>query len=217
MQQKEKINMTLLGRKKCNVDIVIITPIHSAFIKFCDRLSAEDVKMNCFFENALFYQKNSKRGMVVFIPQGMSAQDVMFGFENVHVFFYGYAGGLEKNIEVGNIFEIARVCKSSEEYDLLSMGWYKTVKGGYSPCMLGNVADRYQKRALLDNCNIVEMEIAGCAQAAKENNNLLSAFVVISDIPGKTNFWDLNDYEKKQFNMKKNELIDTLTERVEYI
>ena len=213
---EEKIRLALLGRLPIGVKVAIITPIESIFDKFCYLLSSGEVNEKCFFKNAYFQTIKGTNGIIVHIPQGRCAQDVMYAFDGIQVLFLGYAGSLYSTILVGTVLEVEMAIESEKnQYELNMISDLKRVKGGYSPCMLGDVAYQYRKLAQDEGCHIVEMEIVECAKAAGKNQNLFSAFVVISDIPGIADFWNLTDDERILFNQRKSKLIRYIVNYVE--
>lgn len=206
--EQEKIQLTLLGRLTEEVEIAIITPIESAFKKFCSSLFAEEIYTSCFFKNALFRTSNGINGIIVNIPQGMCSQDIMYAFEGVQVLFYGYAGSLKKEILVGTVLEVEMAIESvRNQFALNTISDFKRVRGGYSPCMLGDIALKYQELALKAGCHVVEMEIIACARAAIKNCNKFSAFVVVSDILQVIDFWNLDENAMTLFKRGKNKLL----------
>lgn len=214
---RNKIKKVLLGRDTDRVDLAIITPIKGAYKKFFELLNGYDSRTDCFFENALFDTNNGKRGVIVYIPQGRASQDVMFCFDKTHVLFYGYAGGMSDGLQIGSVLEVVQAIDQEEIFDLKRISDYENVIGGYAPCMLGNEAEDYQTKAKEDGCGIIEMEIAACSKASEKYNNSLSAFVVVSDIPGKIDFWTLGKEEYSIFKKKKNELINYMVDYVKNI
>ncbi len=212
---KEKICLTLLGCLTKEVRIAIITPIDSAFRKLKLFLHAEDERISCFFKNSFFYTINGTKGIIVHIPQGRCSQDVMYVFEGIQVVFFGYAGSLNKEVDIGAILEVKMAIESSiNQFILNSISDFRQVKVGYSPCMLGDIAVEYRKLASMLGCDIVEMEIVACARAAIKTNNMFSAFVVVSDIPEVEDFWNLNNKVRSVFKKGKDKLIDYI---VDYI
>lgn len=141
--------------------------------------------------------------MIVIIPQGLSSQDVLYAFSGVKVIFYGYAGNLSENIAIGSILEVeTAIDTTGKKYRLDTVGGFDVVVCGYSPCLLGDTASRHCEQARLAGCHVVDMEIVYCVRAAKINLNNFTAFIVVSDIPGSINFWDLNENTKAHFKHK---------------
>ena len=47
-------------------------------------------------------------------------------------------------------------------------------------------------------CDVVDMETSFCAETAVEKNNRFTSLLLISDIPGKINFWELSNRDQKK-------------------
>lgn len=195
-----KIQKTLLGRLTADIQVAVITPITSAFNKLNIKLQISETHNNGFFHNSCFQTENGLIGMLINIPQGISAQDVMYAFSDVDVIFYGYAGSLFKDIEIGSIVEVKKAINPDGIPFLLNvMGAYRNVICGYSPCLLGNMASHHCEKARLAGCQVVDMEIVYCANAAIQNMNHFTAQLVVSDIPGLINFWEVDEDIKAYF------------------
>ena len=195
-----KIQKTLLGRLTNDIQVVVITPITSAFNKLSVKLQLFENHNNGFFHNYCFRTESGVVGMLINIPQGISAQDVMYAFSDVDIFFYGYAGGLVQDIDIGTIVEV----KTAIDHDGIPLplnvtGVHRNVICGYSSCLLGNMASYHCEKARLAGCHVVDMEVVSCAHAAIQNMNRFTAQLVISDIPGLKNFWELDKDTKASF------------------
>lgn len=206
-----RIKKVMLGHNADNISIVVITPLPSTYKKMKLNLDVEEEFENCFFENCTFKIKN-KKGLLVLSPQGMASKDIIELFENIDILFFGLAGSLNSNIEIGELVEVKdSVNELAEESNLKLFGNYKSVKCGYSPCMLGPLAIKYCDLARNMKCDVVDMETSYCAITAIEKNNRFTSLLLISDIPGVINFWEVsNDYQKKikdKKNIAMNEII----------
>lgn len=205
---KVKIQNILVGQETSNIDIVVITPIGTAFRKMCEILGIKENENKSFFKTACFENNRGTKGMIVHIPQGVGAQDIMYVFKGVDIIFYGYAGGLDESIPIGSIVEVdSAIGLDGEIIPVCQLGNYRRIKCGYSPCLLGRIATYYSEKARIKGCQVVDMETVYCAKAAIENNNRLKALLVISDIPGTMDFWNLNEETKFQFKKGKEEII----------
>ncbi len=206
-----KIQKTLLGRLTTDIKVVVITPIISAFNKFNSKLQISETHNNVFFHNSCFQTENGLTGMLISIPQGIGAQDVMYAFSNVDIIFYGYAGSLLKDIEIGSIVEVkTAIDHDGTLFPLNVTGAYRNVICGYSPCLLGNTASHHCEKARLAGCQVVDMETVYCAYAAIQNMNHFTAQLVVSDIPGSINFWELNEDAKAYFKQNCTAAIDNI-------
>jgi hypothetical protein len=206
-----KIQKTLLGKLTTDLQIVVITPIISAFNKLNTKLQIFETHNNGFFHNSCFQTKNGLTGMLINIPQGIGAQDVMYTLSDVDVIFYGYAGSLLENIEIGTIVEVkTAIAPDGTQFPLNVTGTYDSVICGYSPCLLGNMSSHHCEKARLAGCQVMDMETVYCAYAAIQNMNRFTAQLVVSDIPGLINFWDLNKNVKVYFRKRCATAIDNI-------
>lgn len=213
--KQEKIQQTLLGRLTKDIQIVIITPITSAFNKFNAMLQPTELHKGAFFHNSIFQTKNGVTGMIVRIPQGICSQDVLYAFSGVQVIFYGYAGSLFEDIAIGSILEVENaIDPTGNVFPLESVSTFDTVTCGYSPCLLGDTASRHCEQARSAGCHVVDMEVVYCACAAKINLNHFTAFLVVSDIPYSINFWELDENTKAHFKQKSGATIDYIVSYV---
>lgn len=85
---------------------------------------------------------------------------------------------------------------------------------GYSPCMLGELAYKYCNCAQKNGGQIVDMETVYCARVALNNGCRFMSWVVISDIPGKINFWELSQNDEIKFKNAKNHVISDIVKYV---
>lgn len=208
------IKKILLANISDNCDVIIITPILSAFKKLIDKLGCTEINESCFFHNSTFTTKNGTHGMIISIPQGIGAQDVMYALSNKDIFFYGYAGSLTEEIPIGTIVEASSAIivneNRDEKFRINTTGEYRSVISGYSPCLLGDLATKYCDESRKYCCQVVDMETAFCARAALKNNNYFYSKLVISDIPGSINFWEVDDNTKLYFKSECNEALDSI-------
>ena len=206
-----KIQKTLLGRPTTDIQVVVITPIISAFNKLNNKFKIFETHNDGFFQNSCFQTENGLAGMLISIPQGIGAQDVMYAFSNVDVIFYGYAGSLLKGVEIGSIVEVkTAIDPDRTHFPLKVTGAYRNVICGYSPCLLGHTASHHCEKARLVGCQVVDMETVYCAYAAIQNMNRFTAHLIVSDIPGSINFWELNENTKAYFNQNCTIAIDNI-------
>lgn len=197
---KKKIQRTLVGCETAKFDIVFITPIGKVFNKICEKLHVKGAVENSFFKTASYVNHQGAYVMIVKIPEGIAAQDIMYVFEDTDVVFLGYAGSLDESLAIGTIVTAsAAMDKTNTTYKLYYFENYKKVKCGYSPCFLGRLAVESCLEAEAQGCQIVDMETSYCAKAALENKNRMKTVLVISDIPKTTKFWDIKDEMKKKF------------------
>lgn len=189
-----KIKKIMLGNIPNNISTVIITPLQSTFNKLKSLLIIEETNENCFFENCIIELNQKKKGMLVLAPQGIASKDIIELFENTDIFFFGLAGSLNPEIRIGDFVEVKTVVdEEKNNINLVTTNKYKTVKCGYSPCMLGTIAKSYCKIARDSKCDVVDMETVYCAKTAIEKNNRFTSLLLISDIPDIINFWELTE------------------------
>lgn len=201
----DKIKEVMLGHLAQDIDIVIITPLKSTYNELKNRLDIVETFEKVFFENCIFKLNGQKRGLIVLSPQGIAAKDTVELFENTQILFFGLAGSLHQELEIGTFVEVETAIYNDEDVRLKTTHKYKTVKCGYSSCMLGEIADKHCKRARTQGCDVVDMEVAACAKTAIKNGDDFTALLLISDIPGIINFWEVPEEIKTNFaNERKN-------------
>lgn len=132
-------------------------------------------------------------------PQGIASKDIVELFENTKILFFGLAGSLNPQLEIGTFVEIDTAINGKERVKLITTGNFLTVKCGYSPCLIGKMAKKYCEIARKRNCDVVDMETEICAKTAKENNNQFIALLLVSDIPEIINFWEIPENIKIKF------------------
>lgn len=210
------IKRIMLGHLAEDITFVILTPLKSSFNKLIERLNIEDIYDNAFFKNCVFKtEKTNKKGLLVLSPQGIASKDIIELFSNINILFFGLAGSLNKQLEIGSFVEAkSAVNERKENINLFTTGKYKKVRCGYSPCLLGNIAERYCNLARTMNCDVVDMETSCCAETALENSNKFISLLLISDIPNVTNFWELSEEEQKKL---KEARLDAIEKIIEYI
>ena len=205
--EKNCIKKTMLGHLALDIDFVLITPLKSTFYRLKDTLTIIEEYNKCFFENFVFrLNEKNKNGLIVLSPQGVSAKDIIELFENSKILFFGLAGSLNENLKIGSFVEVQNaVDENNNDVTLSITGKFETVKCGYSPCLLGNIAKKHCDLARKKNCDVVDMETSYCATTAKEHNNKFTSFLLISDIPEVQNFWEVSVEE--QAKLKQSRLI----------
>lgn len=217
MENKEEMYNILLGNNE-KYDIVVVTPIRSAYNKLKSLLECNSEQNNSFFKNAQFDAKDKRKGLLILSPEGIAAQDTIYMFKNIDIIFYGYAGSLDKSIEIGTKIEIHSIL-DNESNNIIKKLYcvkqdYKKAICGYSPCMLGPLADKYSSTAKENGAQIVEMETVYCGKIALSNKCKFTAWVVISDMPGVINFWELKEQDKNKLKKARNEVINDIVNYV---
>jgi len=208
---KHKIQKALLGHIIEGISVVIITPLKSAYVSLCAKLEAYEECLIGFYPNSYFRLENEMRGMIVLTPQGISSQDIIYAFSDIDVLFYGLGGSLIETITIGSIVEVSSaVSTNGVTSPLVETGKFKSVVCGYSPCLLGDEAARYCNEAVLAGCHVVDMEVVACASAAIKNSVRFTSWLVVSDIPGKINFYDLNDNLKSNLSQSRSLIISEI-------
>ncbi len=182
-------------------EMVVITPIDGIYNILNDHYSSQSVEYKGMYRNFLI----DGRVLVVKSPQGVQAQDVIDTFQNKSVLFVGYAGSLGA-YEIGSVFAVSEaVLPDGKRISLPCLENLKIGICGYSPALLGVLAKKYQDRARHLGCDCVDMEIAYCANNAGQNE--FYALVLITDKPGETEFWELDDSVRDRLLDGPNEFI----------
>lgn len=207
----ENIKRIMLGHLANDIELVVITPLKSTYRKLKERLRAEEIYENAFFENFVFRsEKNDKKCIIILSPQGIAAKDVVELFRNNKIVFFGLAGSLNSRLGIGSFVEVEIAVNGEEKIKLTTTGDYNIVKCGYSPCLIGKMAKEYCRMAKKQECDIVDMETAICAKTASENNNQFIALLLISDIPEVINFWEVPKSIKAKFAENRKIAIDKI-------
>ena len=211
------IKKIMLGHLAEDVTFVILTPLESSFNKLIERLNVEHIYDNAFFKNCVF-EKNNKKGLLILSPQGIASKDIVELFNNVKILFFGLAGSLNKQLKIGSFVEVENAINERKENIILTTtGKYKKVKCGYSPCLLGNIAEEYYNWAKIKNCDVIDMETAYCAEVALEKGNQFISLLLISDIPNVVNFWELSEEEQKELKEARIDAIDKIIEQIDVL
>lgn len=217
MKSKKEMYNILFGKDE-EYSVVVVTPIQSAYNKLKNLLECNLERNNSFFLNAQFDAKNKRKGLLILSPEGIAAQDSIYTFKNVDIIFYGYAGSIDKSIEIGTKIEIHSIVDNERNNIIKELFCikqdYKKAICGYSPCMLGPLANKYSNKAQEKGAQIVEMEMVYCGMIALLNKCRFTAWVVISDMPGIINFWELKEQDKNKFEKAKNEVINDIVNYV---
>lgn len=205
-----KIITTLLGYSPQSVKKMIITPLHSVYMKILQHYP-KCIEHKGFYENAEIKGINGDSCLIICIPQGIQGQDICCISQKSRIVFLGYAGGLTNDIRLGEIYEVGTaVTTEGECVDLFCSSSLPKIKCGYSPSLLGTPAEQYTSMAQEFHCDSVDMETVYCAKASKDHNHRFSSFLLITDKPAISNFWELNSTEKKAIEVGTKRLIDTV-------
>lgn len=213
MNNLSSVKNIMLGHLENNLDLVIMTPLKSTFEALITQLGVTKIYDKCFFRNGLINYKD-KKILIVMLPQGIASKDIVELFSDTNMLFFGLAGSLDLKYEIGEFFEVDKAVYNSKIINLNVSNKFKKVKCGYSPCLLGELADEYCDKARKEKCNIVDMEIAVCAATARKKNNRFLAFVLISDIPHKVNFWEVTKELQEKISKERR---NAVKEIIEYI
>lgn len=210
-----KIIETMLGHIPNNVSLVIITPLPSTFNKLSKKIDITEYYDSGFFENYNFKTANNKIGMLILSPQGIAAKDVIELFSDTNILFFGMAGCLNSKYKIGDLVEVKEaIDKYKNNTILYTTEKYPKVNCGYSPCLVGKIAQKYCEIARENNCDVVDMETTYCAQTAIEKNNKLTTLLLISDIPEIINFWELSDAQKKELKVGREKAIGEIINHI---
>jgi purine-nucleoside phosphorylase len=199
--KNEKICNTLLGRQDHDMAIILITPLVSVYENLHQILNCNEEINDCFYRNATFKLKYDTQGMLVCVPQGIQAQDLMFALKPKKILFFGFAGSLKQNLTIGSILEVSQVVDETGNVIILEKTEkFNQVVCGFSPCLLGDVALEHYSIACNFDCHVIDMETVYCAKAAKKNGHEFSSWLLVTDIPGLINFWEIEDFERNLIN-----------------
>lgn len=212
-----EIKQTMLGHIPKDISMVLITPLQSTFNKLKNILIIEETHENAFFDNCTFkISSKNKKGMLVLSPQGIASKDIIELFENVDIFFFGLAGSLNSEIKIGDFVEVqTAIDEDDNKINLVVTNNFKTVRCGYSPCMLGTIAKNYCKIAREKKCDVVDMETVYCAKTAIEKNNKFTSLLLISDIPEIINFWELTEEFRLVLKENRKKALNKILEYIE--
>lgn len=217
--KNEKAVSVMLGFVPGQIDLMVATPLSFIFKQLYSRFPDAERNMG-FYESYLITGINGKKILLVKTAQGVQCQDIFWPFQNICILFIGYAGGISDRIRLGAIYgvefamhpsvynkTIHLMRKKNEETGFSSMQQWlflrnsgdsefffpdNSIKAGCSLAMIGEVADTFCNNARQYCCDIVDMEISYCANICLENRNIFEAFVLITDLPSKINFWELS-------------------------
>lgn len=193
VDNKDKICKALLGYTSIEYENVIITPLRNIFENLRALSGMPKVNDDGFYSNFSFTIKSGMDVFVICIPQGMQAQDIMYALSKKKILFLGYAGSLTAQNNIGDIVEVDKAFICSGECISLSADMeLKKVTVGYSPVLVGDLAEKFHSAARSLGCVAVDMETSYCAAAAAKNGNIFSSVLLISDIIGRTEFWELD-------------------------
>ncbi len=206
----DNIKKIMLGHFADDIELVIITPLKSTYRRLKERLDIKEIYENAFFENCIFNIKKFKKGILILSPQGIASKDIVELFENKKIVFFGLAGSLNSELPIGSFVEVDTAIYQNNSFELTTTKDFKKVKCGYSPCLLGEIAEEHCKNARNQNCNVVDMEVAVCTKTAIENNNQFLALLLISDIPGIISFWEVPEDMKIKFTEERRNAIDKI-------
>lgn len=214
MNNLSSVKNIMLGHLENNFDLVIMTPLKSTFEALIIQLGVTKIYDKCFFKNGLINYKD-KKILIVMSPQGIASKDIVELFSDTNILFFGLAGSLDLKYEIGEFFEVDKAVYNSKIIDLSVSNKLKKVRCGYSPCLIGELADEYCDKARKNKCNVVDMEIAVCAETAKKKNNRFLAFVLISDMPHKVNFWEVTKELQKKISKERKNAIKKIIEYID--
>lgn len=206
---KVKMCRSLLGYNSIESDNIIITPLRNIFENLRAFANMPELNDDGFYSNFSFNTSSGTNVFVICVPQGMQAQDVMYVLNRKRILFLGYAGSLKIQNHIGDIVEAKKAFTNSDESIALSLSTrLKKIIVGYSPVLVGELAEEFHSIAKSQNCDAVDMETAYCAKAAIKNENTFSSVLLISDIIGKTEFWELDDNDTICFASGNKKLIE---------
>ena len=216
MEKNKKIQNMLLGRSGFFFEQVIITPIESAYFSLLQKLSCYDEIKTSFFLNACFKVNDNASGILICVPQGIGAQDIMYALFKSNVIFFGFCGSFNSLLQIGKVVEVDRaIDENGGQYLLAKTGKFPESICGYSPCLLGEIAKKYTAKARSLGCNVIDMETVYCAKAAIINSNEFIAWLLITDIPGEIELWNIDEDTRRLSNEGYNKALDVLANYVQ--
>lgn len=223
--KNDKVVRVMLGFVPGKINLIVATPLGFLFKQLYAHFPNAKRNMG-FYESYLITGIKGKRVLLIKTAQGVQCQDIFWPFLDASILFVGYAGGISSRVRLGVVYAVDFAMHPSDynktihlnrkreifERGFLSMQqWYlyrglnkteclcfgKGIKAGYSPAMIGEIADTFCDNARKSECDIVDMEISHCANICLENRSDFEALVLITDMPGNINFWELgiNDQE----------------------
>ena len=223
--KNDKVVKLMLGFVTDQIDLIVATPLGFLFKQLY--VHFPNAKRNTgFYESYLITGINGKRVLLIKTAQGIQCQDIFWPFLDASILFVGYAGGISSRVRLGVVYAVDFATHPSDYNKTIHLNrkrgkdkrgfvsmqqWYlyresnkleclcldKGIKVGYSPAMIGEIADTFCNNARQSECDIVDMEISHCANVCLENRSNFEAIVLITDLPGNINFWELgiNDQE----------------------
>lgn len=187
-----------LGRTIGDISFAVVTPLYHAYRDLYLRSGCVKDYVDGFYYNADIVN-HRERGILICLPQGVASQDVMYLFRSTPILFFGFAGGMNSSVKIGDIVTVNEaITDTSNLLRLSPLSNLPVVRGAYSPCFLGKPAALCQNAALEKQADVVDMELVSCAEACAENGNSLQALLIITDLPGKTEAWMCTEIEQRK-------------------
>lgn len=209
----ESAAKVMLGFVPEDINLVVMTPLTGLFYKIQEMFQGWECYTTGFYPACMLEGRNGKRILLIKAAQGIQGQDVCCLFTETVFLFIGYAGGISERVSLGKVYEVSCATKPDERE--IGLGWgdtltsragkdmwskgFESVKVGYSPAMVGEITDKFYTAAKEAGCDAVDMEISYCAGTCRnfKYQNRFRALILITDIPGKRNFWDINVVERE--------------------
>lgn len=225
-----------------DISCVIITSISRVFQEVGD-----------YFKNAHFYsafhdsyvikRDNGEKIMVIDIIPGVHGWGICGFFNNIDIYFVGYACGISEKTVLGGVYEVENAFLKSGEcicleirnkFDLIQEGntrilsgwivddnyknvyttWGKNIRH-YSTEELEVIERECYVKAKKYNCDAVDMDISDCAKNSLEHNNRFTAWVIIKELQCKRNIFELSDEDKKKVLSGEDRIISQIIEDIE--
>lgn len=185
MLEIQAMQRFLYGFDLDQVKSIILIPLSSIFENILNTFGGATCKNGGIYKSFII-----DKVLVVKCPQGIQAQDAIIPIKNKRILLVGFAGGFE-NALLGQVVSIEETClPNGERIQIKSADHLQACICGYSPALLGDLAKFYQDLSKKNGCNVVDMEIAYCSKIAALNNNVFSAIVLITDLPGQIELWE---------------------------
>jgi len=191
----------LLGHNDTDAALIVLTPLPAVYTQLKTYWPDNTEITDAFYRNTVFQTSGGGRCLLVCVPQGIQAQDILCALHGKRMLFFGFAGSLSVQWETGALLEVSSAADERGNcFPLEQTGQFPTVRCGYSPCLLGGVARQHCRTAASFACQAVDMEIAYCAAVAVENDHRLTAWLLVTDLPGTVDFWALSEVDKARLS-----------------
>lgn len=190
-----KKSEALLGMAYAPVEWMILCPIRHMYEEIRRRTAPLRAETEGFMR-AQYIEQGAMAlpgdGLLVATPQGPAASDPIFLGLARRILVLGFAGSLDPDIPIGEIVEAtASVGPMGGGAATAPLGGFRTGCCGWSPSLLGPAAEKAVSDARENGANIIDMETAYCFEGARDSGADCSALLVVTDIPGHVDFFEI--------------------------